>query len=86
MLFIKDKAAYGQEIANHLNLKTSTISYHMEALINVGLIIVEKQNNRIYYRLNDKNMKEFMERFKVVIFIVVDCICVINIITAHIFL
>ncbi|MFR1852473.1 MAG: ArsR/SmtB family transcription factor [Beduini sp.] len=54
MLFIKDKAAYGQEIANHLNLKTSTISYHMEALINVGLIIVEKQNNRIYYRLNDK--------------------------------
>lgn len=64
LLFVKDKAAYCQEIANHLNLKTSTISYHMEALINIGLIIVEKQNNRIYYRLNDKNMKEFMERFK----------------------
>jgi DNA-binding transcriptional ArsR family regulator len=58
---IKDKPAYGYEIANALNLSTSTISYHMNALITSKLIKIEKDANKIYYSLNEDTVNQILE-------------------------
>ena len=58
---IKDKPAYGYEIANALNLSTSTISYHMNALITSKLIKIEKDANKIYYSLNEETVNQILE-------------------------
>ncbi|MFU0826988.1 MAG: ArsR family transcriptional regulator [Lachnoclostridium sp.] len=58
---IKDKPAYGYEIANALNLSTSTISYHMNALINAMLIKLEKDANKIYYSLNKDTVRQLLK-------------------------
>lgn len=59
--FIKDKPAYGFEIANELNLSTSTISYHMNALISANLVKLEKESNKIYYSMNKETLSEILE-------------------------
>lgn len=59
--YIKDKPAYGFEIANELNLSTSTISYHMNGLIQAGLIKLEKEANKIYYSINKTAVKTLLE-------------------------
>lgn len=53
---IKQTPRYGQELANLLNLKTSTISYHMEALLNAHLVSIERKNNRYYYSLEKEEI------------------------------
>lgn len=58
---IKDKPAYGFEIANALNLSTSTISYHMNGLITAKLIKLEKDANKIYYSINKEAISQFLE-------------------------
>lgn len=60
LLFIKDQAAYGNQIANKLKLTTSTISYHMEALSNAGLVTLNKKDNRVYYQLNKNYLKSLL--------------------------
>lgn len=62
--FLQAKRMYGQEIANKMNLKTSTISYHMDSLINLNLIFVEKENNRVYYKLNHKQLLAYFDEIK----------------------
>jgi DNA-binding transcriptional ArsR family regulator len=59
--FIKDKPAYGFEIANELSLSTSTISYHMNALISASLVKLEKDANKIYYSSNKETITDLIE-------------------------
>jgi DNA-binding transcriptional ArsR family regulator len=62
--FIKNKPAYGFEIANELNLSTSTISYHMNALISANLVKLEKDMNKIYYSINSETLNEILEEIR----------------------
>lgn len=57
----KHKTAYGAEIAKAMKLTTPTISYHMQALINAHLIKIEKRNNRLYYSINESQLKHFLQ-------------------------
>lgn len=59
--YIKDKSAYGSELAKYMGLTTATISHHMNALILSGLVEMEKENNRIFYRENKQAVKEVLE-------------------------
>lgn len=61
---IRDKPAYGQELAEQLNLSTATISHHMSSLINSGFIKLEKQTNRIYYQMDKEKVSRFIELLK----------------------
>lgn len=61
---IRNKPAYGQELAEQLNLSTATISHHMSALISSGLIQLEKQTNRVYYRMDKERVLRFIEQLK----------------------
>lgn len=60
LMNIKDKKVYGAELAKLLNLSTPTISYHMTALLNAGLVNIERENKRIYYFMNKDKMTEFI--------------------------
>ncbi len=61
LLYIKDKSAYGQELAALLGLTTATISHHMTALLSAGLVNVNRDSNRIYYTMNKENLTEFLK-------------------------
>lgn len=66
--FIQNKKAYGQEIATELNLTTATISYHMNALLVLGLIKIEKVDNRVYYQMNRDAVNNLLDEAKNVLF------------------
>lgn len=62
--YTKDKAAYGNELAKHLNLTTATISHHMTSLVATGLVDMQKEENRVYYRTNKKVLEEVLDYCK----------------------
>lgn len=62
--YIRDKEAYGSELAKHLNLTTATVSHHMNALMAAGLVGVKRIDTRIYYTANKAVLKDILERSK----------------------
>lgn len=64
LIYIKDKKAYGQELASHFNLTTATISHHMSTLHQAGLINLERDTNRVYYSLNKEKLLRFLDDVK----------------------
>ncbi|MCI5773704.1 MAG: winged helix-turn-helix domain-containing protein [Erysipelotrichaceae bacterium] len=49
---LKEQEMYGAQLAKVLQLKTPTISYHIDALMNVGLVSARRINNRMHYTYN----------------------------------
>ncbi|WP_124065932.1 ArsR family transcriptional regulator [Clostridium sp. E02] len=62
--FIRDKKAYGQEIATELKLTTATISHHMSSLMIMGLINIEKVDNKVYYQMNKEATRNLLVEAK----------------------
>ncbi len=58
------KPCYGKEIANELNLSTATISYHVSALIKLGLLKTEINSNRVYYSMNSEKISQYLDGIK----------------------
>lgn len=52
LTYIKDKRAYGGELAKKFELTPATISHHMSALLAAGLVKIEKEDTKIYYIAN----------------------------------
>ncbi|WP_194434122.1 winged helix-turn-helix domain-containing protein [Paenibacillus segetis] len=61
---IRNKPAYGQELAEQLNLSTATISHHMSALLTSGFVQIDKQTKRIYYQMDKDRVLSFIEQLK----------------------
>lgn len=55
---IKEKRAYGSELAKQLDLTTATISHHMGALLSAGLIRMEKEDTKVYYSGKTEELRE----------------------------
>ena len=55
------KPCYGKEIATELGLSTATISYHVNALMRLGLLKTELSSNRVYYSMNSEKLAEYLE-------------------------
>ncbi len=62
--YIRDKSAYGSELAKHMGLTTATISHHMNSLLVCGLVKLEKENNRIFYQENKEAVEEVLDYCK----------------------
>lgn len=62
--YVRDKEAYGSELAKHLNLTTATVSHHMNALLAAGLVVLKRVDNRIYYMANKKALEEVLDYCK----------------------
>ncbi len=52
---------YGQQLASLLDLSTATISHHMAMLMECGFVEIKRNSNRIYYCLNRKKLRDFID-------------------------
>lgn len=62
--YIRDREAYGSELAKHLNLTTATVSHHMNALLAASLVKVSHIDNRVYYTADRKTLEEVLDYCK----------------------
>ncbi|MEY8517435.1 winged helix-turn-helix domain-containing protein [Lachnospiraceae bacterium 29-84] len=62
--YLRDKEAYGSELAKRLKLTTATISHHMNTLLEAGLIEVKRIENRLYYSANKDTLGEILDYSK----------------------
>ena len=59
LMCLKDNSLYGLEIANKIGLTPATVSHHMNTLATIGLVLVEKRDGKIYYRLSKAGITRF---------------------------
>lgn len=52
--YLKDHAAYGQELSAKFGLSRNTIHHHMSKLSSTGLVRCTTSGNRVYYSLDQK--------------------------------
>jgi DNA-binding transcriptional ArsR family regulator len=55
------KPHYVYELAAELELTPPTVSYHLNSLLDLNLVSIERANNRTYYTLNKKIVSELLE-------------------------
>lgn len=58
---LAEGAKYGQQIASLMDLSTATVSHHMSMLLEAGFVEIKRESNRIYYALNRKKIRDFLE-------------------------
>ena len=61
LLYIKDRPAYGIEIAKQFSLTTATVSHHMNKLLQLRLIQAELRDGRVYYQARKEVLQELFE-------------------------
>jgi len=61
---LKNGPMYGSQLAEKLNCSSANISHHTGALIRMGVMYVQKQNNRIYFHLNKDIVCRYLEDAK----------------------
>lgn len=64
LMFIKDKAAYGSEIAKEFGLTTATVSHHMTKLVNLQMVSLVQQGGKSYYQTRTDKMEEIFNALK----------------------
>jgi DNA-binding transcriptional ArsR family regulator len=52
---------YGYELAQKLNLSSSTISHHLSMLTSHGIISACREENKVYYEVNKSQIKEILD-------------------------
>ncbi len=57
---IREERSYGKELADSLGLTTATISHHMTSLMSAGLIRMEKEDGKVYYRSRTQELKRVL--------------------------
>ena len=57
---LKHQQMYGAQLAQALNLSTPTVSYHMDTLLNSGIVNASKVNNRMNYSFNKEKCSELL--------------------------
>lgn len=62
--YIKDKEAFGNEIASHLGLTTATVSHHTGLLNNFELVKLSQNGARIYFSSNKETIRECIDFFR----------------------
>jgi len=50
LMLCKKTPQYGVNLAKQLKLSTATVSYHLNALVNLGYLSLNMEGNRIYYQ------------------------------------
>lgn len=58
---LAESPKYGQELAKLLDISTATVSHHMALLMECGFVEIERNSNRIYYCLNNKKIRDFID-------------------------
>ncbi len=64
MDMVKKTPAFGREIAAKMNLTTATISYHVNALVELGFLKASVDSGRVYYQTNAERIKEVLKELE----------------------
>jgi DNA-binding transcriptional ArsR family regulator len=54
------KPYYGYEIAAKLELTPATVNYHINLLMDAGILTFDREENKVYYTLNKDRVKELL--------------------------
>ena len=58
---LAESPKYGQQLASLLDISTATVSHHMALLMECGFVEIKRESNRIYYCLNRKKIRDFVD-------------------------
>ena len=61
MLLLTKQPRYSLEISRETGLTAATVSYHMNALLNCGLVSMEKREQRIYYSVRTEGVRWMLD-------------------------
>lgn len=64
LLSLAEKEKYLSEISTEIKKKPQTIDFHLNMLVEIGLVIGEWREGKKYYRLKDKKIIEFIKHRK----------------------
>lgn len=62
LCYLRDHAAYGQELAVKFGLSRNTIHHHMTKLLAAQLVKCTVDGNRVYYRVDEKSIERLLRR------------------------
>lgn len=60
LLSLKNFPKYNLELAEQLNLSSSTMSHHMNVLLSCGLVEVSKRDGKVYYNIQREGVKKLL--------------------------
>ena len=63
------------KILEKFNITQPTLSHHLKVLADAGIVVSRKEANWMYYKLDDKKMKEITEFLQFISNDKKDCIC-----------
>ena len=55
---------YNLELAEELSLTAATVSHHMNVLLNLRLVDVEKRDGRVYYTITKDTIRETLQSLR----------------------
>lgn len=58
--FLRQQKSYNLEIANHLGLTPATTTHHMNMLLNMDLVKLEKVEKKVLYTINEEQVKKIV--------------------------
>lgn len=64
LMLLKQQPMYGAQLAKAMNLKTPTISHHIDTLFNAGIISATKENNKVLYTYNKQQCLKILDYLK----------------------
>ena len=62
LALLKERRFSGSELAKELNLTTSTVAQHVNALMNYGLVTINKEMDRLYYEIDENAIRKILEQ------------------------
>ena len=64
LTYLRDRDAYGQELAAKFGLSRNTIHHHMTKLLAAHLVKCTVDGNRTYYRVDDQSVSRLLDRLR----------------------
>ena len=61
---LKNEPLYGSQLAEKLNCSSANVSQHMNALLELEVVHVQKENNRVYFHLNKEAIRKHFDAAK----------------------
>lgn len=60
-MFLYSHFNYVHELSGELELTSSTVCYHLNAMLDLNLVSVNRENNKTFYSLNKATVKELLD-------------------------
>ena len=66
LLALSEEEKYLSEIAEEIHKKPQTIDFHLNILLEIGLVVSEWREGKKYYKLTDKRIIRFLKELRAI--------------------